>query len=243
MKKKILLLTLCATSLWSNSAFSYYKDGEKPGIQKPAPNSGNVVKSAQCAPASAKYFLKFNDVNALIENGGSMFQNRASGVSAYEVPKGSNRFAIFSGSLWMGGVDFNNQLKLAALTFRSGNDFWPGPLGELSGGNYDPTSAVGYDVIRPYGGATITPEQCLAYDKFDTITKALVIKFNTWWECTPPNNVNYPDHTAEECASVLEAGLTSIEMLQIKNWPAHGEEILLGWRLEHKHLFLLQVMK
>ena len=228
MKNKLLIFTLCISALWSNSVLSYLKEGDTPGMQQAKPKPGNIEKSAQCAPATQKYFMKFNDVNALIENGGSMFQNRQSGSAAYEVPKGSNRFAIFSGSLWMGGTDVNNQLKLAALTFRKGNDFWPGPLGSLSGGDYDASSPVGTTVIRPFGGATITPDQCLAYDKFDTITKALVIKFNNWWECQHQGqglaNVNV--HDAAECVEINNEPLSSTEWLQIKNWPALGDASL-----------------
>jgi len=144
----------------------------------------NVKPKANCSPATAKLTMKFNDVSALIEQGGSMFQNRAAGVAAYEVPKGSNRFAIFAGALWMGGTDVNGQLKLAALRYRSGNDFWPGPLTVTPGtGNFNPINPVGDDAIRDFGEANIDPDQCIAYDKFYTIRKAEVIKFNIWWEC------------------------------------------------------------
>ena len=83
--------------------------------------------------------MSFNDVNAFIEQGGSMFQDRQNSVAAYEVG-GDNLFAIYSGALWRGGTDVNGHLKLAALTFRLGNDFWPGPLSSQPGsGTYDPT--------------------------------------------------------------------------------------------------------
>ncbi len=229
MKSKLLIFTLCISAIWSNSVFSYIGDGVKPGMQQAKPKPGNIEKSAQCAPATQKYFMKFNDVNALIENGGSMFQNRQARTAGYEVPKGSNRFAIYSGSLWMGGTDVNNQLKLAALTFREGNDFWPGPLGTLSSpGDYDPTTVVGTSAIRDYGGATITPDQCLAYDKFDTITKALVIKFNNWWECQHQGQglANVTVHDAADCDAINTDPLTSTEWLQIKNWPALGDASL-----------------
>jgi hypothetical protein len=227
MKSKLLIFALCISTVWSNSVFSYIGEGVSSGLQQAKPKPGNVQKSAQCAPATQKYFMKFNDVNALIENGGSMFQNRQARAAGYEVPKGSNRFAIYSGSLWMGGTDVNNQLKLAALTFREGNDFWPGPLGSLTAGSGDylPTSPVGTTVIREYGGATITPEQCLAYDKFDTITKALVIKFNNWWECNN-QGAGVPVRDPIECAEINNNPLSSIEWLQIKNWPAVGDASL-----------------
>lgn len=170
---------------------------------------------ANCSPATAKLTMKFNDVAALIEQGGSMFQNRAAGVAAYEVPKGSNRFAIFAGALWMGGTDVNGQLKLAALRYRSGNDFWPGPLTVTPGtGNYNPLNPVGDDAVRDFGEANIDPDQCIAYDKFYTIRKAEVIKFNIWWECGA-------GITTEGCDEITAP--TNDELNRIYGWPAHGD--------------------
>ena len=130
MRKQFLLVAFGFSFLFSNKALSYF--GEKDLKEKN--NKSTIVqsKAAGCKPATAKLFLEFNDVRALIENGGSMFQDRAAGVSSYEIPKvsgnGTKRFAIFAGALWMGGTDINGQLKLAAIRFRQGNDFWSGPL-------------------------------------------------------------------------------------------------------------------
>ena len=144
-----------------------------------------------------------------------MFQNRAAGVAAYEVPKGSNRFAIFAGALWMGGTDVNGQLKLAALRYRSGNDFWPGPLTVTPGtGNFNPINPVGDDAVRDFGEANIDPDQCIAYDKFYTIRKAEVIKFNLWWECNA-------GVTTEGCDEITAP--TNDELNRIYGWPAHGD--------------------
>ncbi len=174
-----------------------------------------VKPKANCSPATAKLTMKFNDVSALIEQGGSMFQNRAAGVAAYEVPKGSNRFAIFAGALWMGGTDVNGQLKLAALRYRSGNDFWPGPLTVTPGtGNFNPINPVGDDAIRDFGEANIDPDQCIAYDKFYTIRKAEVIRFNIWWECNA-------GITTEGCDEITAP--TNDELNRIYGWPAHGD--------------------
>jgi hypothetical protein len=159
--------------------------------------------------------MKFNDVSALIEQGGSMFQNRAAGVAAYEVPKGSNRFAIYAGALWMGGTDVNGQLKLAALRYRTGNDFWPGPLTVTPGtGTFNPINPVGDDAIRDFGEANIDPDQCIAYDKFYTIRKAEVVKFNIWWECNA-------GVTTEGCDEITAP--TNDELNRIYGWPAHGD--------------------
>ncbi len=208
MKSKIIALVL-GVGVFCSNAFGYYGPNDKIGKQKPKP------KGANCSPATAKLIMEFNDVKALIEQGGSMFQNRAASVAAYEVPKGSNRYAIFAGALWMGGTDINGQLKLAALKFRQGNDFWPGPLTVTPGtGTYNPGSPVGDGAVRDFGEANIDPDQCIAYDKFYTIRKAEVIRFNIWWECNS-------GVTTDGCEDVIQP--SNDELNRIYGWPAHGD--------------------
>jgi hypothetical protein len=208
MKNQIIALVF-GVGFFCTNAFAYYGPNDKGGKTKPKP------KGANCSPATAKLIMEFNDVKALIEQGGSMFQNRAAGVAAYEVPKGSNRFAIFAGSLWMGGTDINGQLKLAALRFRQGNDFWPGPLTVTPGtGTFNPGSPVGDGATRDFGEANIDPDQCIAYDKFYTIRKAEVIRFNIWWECNA-------GVTTEGCDDVIQP--SNDELNRIYGWPAHGD--------------------
>ncbi|MFM7681332.1 MAG: hypothetical protein ACKO7P_01115, partial [Bacteroidota bacterium] len=176
--KKQLFAVLFGITFISSNVLAYYGPNDK--SNKP----NNKPKGANCSPATAKLFLQFNDVKALIEQGGSMFQNRQAGVASYEIPKNSGLHVIFAGALWMGGTDVNGQLKLAALRYRSGNDFWPGPLTVTPGtGTYNPGSPVGDDATRDFGEANINPDECIAFDRFDSIRKADVIKFNIWWEC------------------------------------------------------------
>ncbi len=218
MKKQIIAIVLAtSTILWSNDALSYRGPNDNPGAGIATNNSS--LKSANCAPATARKDLAFNDVRALIEQGGSMWQDRSTGNAAYEVPRteaGNGPKAIFAGALWMGGRDINGQLKLAALTFRTGNDFWPGPLSvNVGSGNYDPSSPVGDDAVRDFGAATIDSDQCLAYDKFYTITKSEVIAYNTWWECS--SGISPP----EDCEDVQAP--SNETMNRIESWPAHGD--------------------
>ena len=216
MKKQLIAIVLgAATLLWSNDALSYISvKSNNGGTTQSQPVS--QAKGANCSPATAKLTMEFNDVSSFIEQGGSMWQDRSNSVAAYEIPKGTNLFAIYAGALWMGGTDVNGQLKLAGLTFRSGNDFWPGPLTVDPGsGNYNPNSPVGDDAIRDFGEANIDPDQCLAYDQFYTIRKAEVIRYEIWWEC---NNV-IP--TPDGCDEVSDP--TNDELNRIYGWPAHGD--------------------
>tara|TARA_B110000305_G_scaffold60131_1_gene66695 strand:- start:2993 stop:7282 length:4290 start_codon:yes stop_codon:yes gene_type:complete len=216
MKKQLIAIILGATTmLWSNDALSYKKDsGKSTGSNGGGSNATINAKGANCSPATASITMNFNDVSAFIEQGGSMFQNRQEGVAAYEVG-GDNLFAIYAGALWMGGTDVNGQLKLAALKFRQGNDFWPGPLTVTPGtGDYNPSQPIGDGAIRDFGEANIDPDQCLFYDKFYTIRKAEVIQYTIWWECE--NGVLLP----EDCLDVIPP---SDEVLaRITSWPAHG---------------------
>ncbi|MEY3086267.1 MAG: hypothetical protein RLZ93_184 [Bacteroidota bacterium] len=206
--KKQFIAAFIGLTVACSQAFAYLGPNDKD--YKPT-----AKPKANCSPATAKLTMKFNDVSALIEQGGSMFQNRAAGVAAYEVPKGSNRFAIYAGALWMGGTDVNGQLKLAALRYRQGNDFWPGPLTVTPGtGNFNPINPVGDDAIRDFGEANIDPDQCIAYDKFYTIRKAEVVKFNIWWECNA-------GVTTEGCDEITAP--TNDELNRIYGWPAHGD--------------------
>jgi hypothetical protein len=219
MKKQVIALVLGISTVCSNSALSYYKDKEKD--QSPVKKySVGIEKAAGCAPASKGLYMEFNDVKAWVENGGSMFLNRQAGIAAYEIPKSGpgevKHFAIYAGALWMGGTDVNGQLKLAALRYRKGNDFWSGPLSVNSGsGNfkYDFSAPQGDGVTKDFGAGTITPDQCLAYDKFYTIGKSEVIAFSTWWE-----SENIPVAGADP----VEKPSNDV-MNRIENWPAHGD--------------------
>ena len=45
------------------------------------------------------------------------------------VPKEEGVSVVYGGALWLGGISPDQQLKLAAVRYRTtGNDFWPGPL-------------------------------------------------------------------------------------------------------------------
>lgn len=181
-------------------------------------------RAAGCAPANERLFMDFNNVKSLIETGGSMWQDRSAGPGAasYEFPKESGNMVLYAGALWMGGEDINGQLKLAAVTFRQGNDFWTGPLGGLipGSGNYNPFVPQTADQLlyKDNGAADITPAQCTKYDKFFTIRKAEVQQFINWWKC------ENGEMTPEDCE---EVETIDPEVLQrIIEWPAHGDPSL-----------------
>ena len=96
--------------------------------------------------------------------------------SKYFIPANGSATSLYAGSLWIAGVDVNNQLKCAALRFRQvGNDYYTGPL------------TVG-------GEASITPETCAKWDKIFKITRAEVDEFLADFEA---------DGKADEIPSII----------------------------------------
>lgn len=135
-----------------------------PGQPKVQLSGKTFRTAASCLPASSSSELNINNVRALLHNGGDMWWDLVS-QAKYEVPKVSNpanaRHAIFSGSLWVGGIDNSGLLRIAAQTYRQGgNDFWPGPL-------------------RITGTGDTEQDICKKWDKHFRINKTEIDKFRT----------------------------------------------------------------
>ena len=158
--KKLMkrILSLFAVVLFAQPLLAYKYVGDPiPGANDNSNNNSTEVlpqlRSAACAPATALRDIEWNNVKALIETGGSLWQDRANSSGSYEVPKGGGVSSLYAGALWMGGISPDQQLKLAALTFRQGNDFWTGPL-------------------TNDGGAEIDAIECQKYDEFFVSTRS-----------------------------------------------------------------------
>ncbi|NVO20210.1 MAG: hypothetical protein HXX13_10945 [Bacteroidetes bacterium] len=132
----------------------------------------STIKStaAGCLPGANYKYLELNNVRTRINTGGDMWWDFE--TAQYEIPKGSKKMSMFSAALWIGGIDANGQLKLAAQRYRQvGVDFFPGPL-------------------SIEGKAAIDPSTCAAYDKMFYITRSEVNDFNAAWE----DPASYPDY-------------------------------------------------
>ncbi|MCF8276504.1 MAG: T9SS type A sorting domain-containing protein [Flavobacteriales bacterium] len=191
MLKQVRLFTIAAVLIGiSDLSFAEKTKGLENSSNKTA---GPKDLAADCAPPSTSIQLDLNNVRTLVHSGGDMWGNLSTNIAAYEVPKDGGVHALYRGSLWMGGVDVNNQLKVAAIQFRqTGYDFWPGPLNTTT--------------------AEIDPATCSEYDRFFQITRTEVDEFVAWYLCT-----NDPD-----CDEATEYAGYSIPA-SILNWPAHGD--------------------
>jgi hypothetical protein len=164
MRKNIYLSLVVLTLGFVNQAFAYKSVLENSGMVQ---NNEIVTDSraALCAPATGLRDLAWNNVKALIETGGSMWQNRSLSRAAYEVPKGGGVSSIYAGALWMGGISPDQQLKLAAVRFRTeGNDYWPGPL-------------------TNDGTASVTETTCEQYDRFFVSLRQDAQKHRAYFDC------------------------------------------------------------
>ena len=71
--------------------------------------------------------LDVNNINTRLYSAGTMFRDLSN--PAFEAPKGSGKNTIFSGGLWIGGLDQGGQIHAAAETYgQTGIDYWSGPL-------------------------------------------------------------------------------------------------------------------
>lgn len=113
-----------------------------------------------------------------------MWWDLPGGIGAqYYIPKTGTATSMFSGSLWIGGLDINNQLKLAAIRYRQvGNDYWPGPL-------------------TTDGTASVDQETCAKYDQHYLITRLEVDQFLQWWNSTNKSE-EFPGYSIPK--SILE---------------------------------------
>lgn len=166
MNRSRILLVVLITAIFSSQLYSVEYKFEK---QKAGRNL--KATAAACAPASAYDWLDINNVRARINSGGDMWWDLPGGVGAkYFIPKAGTATSMFSGALWIGGLDINNQLKLAAQRYRQvGVDYWTGPL------TVDGTAAT-------------NEETCAEYDRFFQISRAQVDEFISH---TDPNTGAY----------------------------------------------------
>ena len=160
---RYLVIAICCL-LVTNAILA--EEVHKVGVNK----NTNTIKetAAGCASGSSFKYLDINNVRTLCYSyGNGWFIENAE----YEIPKGSKKTSMFSFSLWIGGIDINNNLKLAGYRYGQGasgtahtkNDYWPGPL-------------------TVDGTAAIDAETCATYDKLYPITRTEVQEFLAWWD-------------------------------------------------------------
>lgn len=156
-------------------------------VQMNGPQTRNLKQTtAGCTPSSTYAWLNINNARVRVNAGGDMWWDLPGGSGAkYYIPANGSATSLYAGSLWIAGMDINNQLKCAAIRFRQvGNDFWTGPL-------------------TVDGTASIDAATCMEYDKMYNITRAEVDDFLQHCDENgipaagyeiPANILNWPAH-------------------------------------------------
>ncbi|MBO7459780.1 MAG: T9SS type A sorting domain-containing protein [Bacteroidales bacterium] len=156
-------------------------------VQMNGPQTRNLKQTtAGCTPSSTYGWLNINNARVRVNAGGDMWWDLPGGSGAkYYIPANGSATSLYAGSLWIAGMDINNQLKCAAIRFRQvGNDFWTGPL-------------------TVDGTASIDAATCMEYDKMYNITRAEVDDFLQHCDENgipavgyeiPANILNWPAH-------------------------------------------------
>ncbi len=160
------------------------------------PMPSDESKAANCSPPTTSTFLELNNVRAMIHTAGNLWQVPGQNLCQYEIPKNSGIMALFTSALWLGGTDVNGQLKLAALRYRNGQDYWTGPLSQ--------------------GPAETNWDNCNKYDKHFITTQDQIREFDAWYQAGLNDAANgtstqtelFPNYEVPEI---------------IKTWPAHGD--------------------
>lgn len=179
MKKNWLaLIVMAACSLQANA-------NELHGLPH-RKDLGNRISAGDCSPATSSIDLNINNVRTKIQNGGDMWWDLVNNAK-YEVPKVETgqtpANSLFAGAIWIGGIDQNNQLKVACQTYRqTGNDFFPGPLDGA--------------------GGTTTSDICSEFDRHWQVLGAEIDEVINLWEgsggnplsadAIPENILNWP---------------------------------------------------
>jgi len=107
---------------------------------------GMVIHAFSQTPHSDT--LSINNIKALVRAGGVQFWEPNTPSPIYQYPNGSGKNTIFCSSLWLGGLDTNGNLKLAAERYnQNGTDFWTGPLTTNGTADTDSTIAAAWDKV------------------------------------------------------------------------------------------------
>lgn len=78
------------------------------------------------------YYSNLNNINAIIQSDGLLFQDVPNSAAGFEVPSSSDQYAIYSSSLWIAGVDVSDSTVYGATRSFGilGDNFTNGPIAD-----------------------------------------------------------------------------------------------------------------
>ncbi len=118
------------------------------------------INAQDCLQGTAKKELDINNVRTTMLNGGDMFWDQGgTGSARYEIPKNSGKHSLFSGALWIAGLDANNNVKGSFETYRQGSQaYFPGPVVDTN------------EILS-------SSSDCLEWDRIAKVNKSTIERF------------------------------------------------------------------
>ncbi len=117
--------------------------------------------NAQCSGGQASIELEVNNVSAKINMDGHLWHKGQDG-EGYQVPKNGGVAALYTGSIWMGGVNEIGSIKIAAPLYSPNqSEYWPGPIND---------------------GGFIYPEACSNWDRFFKVDRYEITSHIADWQ-------------------------------------------------------------
>ncbi len=153
--------------------------------------------------------LDVSNINPTVLSGGAAFTDcsiHAPGVPGFEVPRGSNRYTIFSSGLWLAGKDYQNQLFVAAKTYGRGGGYWPGPIGIVQ----DQQHTAKYDRVWKVSQQEIETHLTYHTYPFYIIPDGIL----TW-----PGNGNLVNGEAKKLAPFIDVNQDGIYSPKLGDYP------------------------
>ena len=139
-------------------------------------------------------WLDINDARVRFYSNGHIARVTDDNSTGYFVPASANTSPLYSAGLWIGGVDNNGQLRVAAQIYGVEQDFFPGPL-------------------TTDGSASISGSVSQAYDQIWKIDRSDVSLHQDFFLCLQDPGcdplIEFPNYQIPD---------------EFQTWPAHGDE-------------------
>ena len=143
---------------------------------------GSFLHAQSECPTKYREYLDISNVKAAYWNGGDMFWDLEANP-AYTVPYTPGmapedmRHSAFGGGIWMGGLDEDTQLRVAAQTYRErGNDFFSGayrPDGSSCGILFNSTESPQRNGVTRLSNGKIILAYAYGFDVYDPFSNVL----------------------------------------------------------------------
>ena len=168
--KRFFIATIILSGFFFVADAKEKKDAN--GKPKVSPNVVSRIVE-DCNDPTSRAILDINNVRTTILGANDMWWDLSS--AAYEIPKVLDenlprKHSLFAGSVWIGGIDADKILKVAAQTYRNsrlGVGFWSGPLVQ--------------------GDATTDKATCSAYNRHWKVNSRLIDDLRAATEEDPQN--------------------------------------------------------